>query len=408
MGKRRASGEGLLRWRKDRKHWEGRIVIGTNENGKPISKCFSGKTQREVVERMARYREQLRGQTLSADSRMKLRDWTEKWLTEYMVNLIRPETIANYRRESELHIYPYLGDYPISKITTVQIQRMYNDLRENGRKRCVEKYGKGLTGNTVRGIHMLLHEIMEYAMKENMILRNPTNGTTIPKIDPIELKVLDEKQLKKFMAAIQKDEQWRDFFYLEIMTGLRRGEICALKWSDFDIVERKLYVNRSVTAQGVIGKTKTCYSERVIKLPYSVHQILVNKKSLSKSEWMFPSPRDLTIPIRGDVAAKELNKILESAGLPHIRFHDLRHTFATHAVSAGIDPKTLSSILGHSKASFSLDRYGHVTADMQKGAAKTMGRFFNELVGEEVKQWQKAGEDNLHNSKAEDGEQESH
>ena len=123
---------------------------------------------------------------------------------------------------------------------------------------------------------------------------------------------------------------------------------------------------------------------------------------------MFPSPRDLTIPIRGDVAAKELNKILESAGLPHIRFHDLRHTFATHAVSAGIDPKTLSSILGHSKASFSLDRYGHVTADMQKGAAKTMGRFFNELVGEEVKQWQKAEEDNLHNSKAEDGEQESH
>ena len=408
MGKRRASGEGLLRWRKDRKHWEGRIVIGTNENGKPISKCFSGKTQREVVERMARYREQIRGQTLSADSRMKLRDWAEKWLTEYMVNLIRPETIANYRRESELHIYPYLGDYPISKITTVQIQRMYNDLRENGRKRCVEKYGKGLTGNTVRGIHMLLHEIMEYAMKENMILRNPTNGTTIPKIDPIELKVLDEKQLTKFMAAIQKDEQWRDFFYLEIMTGLRRGEICALKWSDFDIVERKLYVNRSVTAQGVIGKTKTCYSERVIKLPYSVHQILVNRKSLSKSEWMFPSPRDLTIPIRGDVAAKELNKILESAGLPHIRFHDLRHTFATHAVSAGIDPKTLSSILGHSKASFSLDRYGHVTADMQKGAAKTMGRFFNELVGEEVKQWQKAEEDNLHNSKAEDGEQESH
>ena len=94
----------------------------------------------------------------------------------------------------------------------------------------------------------------------------------------------------------------------------------------------------------------------------------------------------------GDIALKRLRKILESAGLPHIRFHDLRHTFATHAVSAGIDPKTLSSILGHSKASFSLDRYGHVTAEMQKGAAKTMGRFFDELVGEEVEQWRKAEE----------------
>lgn len=407
MGKRRASGEGLLRWRKDRRHWEGRIVVGTNEKGKPISKCFSGKTQREVVEQMSLYRERLRGMTLSQDSRMKLRDWTEKWLNEYMVHLIRPQTVANYRRECELHIYPYLGDCQISKITTIQIQRMYNDLKENGRRSQVEKKGKGLTGNTVRGIHMLLHEIMEFALKENMILRNPTNGTTIPKIEPVELQVLDEKQLKTFLAAIQKDEEWKDFFYLEIMTGLRRGEICALKWSDFDMVERKLYVNRALSAQGVIGKTKTSYSERVIKLPYSVYQLLVDRKKSAQSEWMFPHPNDTTNPIPGDMALHQLRRILDSAGLPCIRFHDLRHTFATHAVSAGIDPKTLSSILGHSKASFSLDRYGHVTADMQKGAAKTMGSFFNELIGEEVKQWQKA-EECHQSSKAEDGERESH
>ena len=407
MGSRRASGEGLLRWRKDRKHWEGRITIGTSEDGKPISKCFSGKTQREVVEKMTRFREQLRGVTLSADSRMKLRDWTEKWLNEYMVHLIRPQTLDNYRRECELHIFPYIGDYQISKITTFQIQRMYNDLRENGRCKCIDLYGKGLSGNTARGIHMLLHEIMEYALKENMILKNPTNGATIPKIESVELQVLNEKQLKKFMAAIQKDKDWKDFFYLEIMTGLRRGEICALRWTDFDIVERKLYVNRSVSNNGMIGKTKTYYSERVIKLPYSVYQVLVDRKTSSHSEWMFPQPNDHTKPITGEAALNRLKQILEAEGLPSIRFHDLRHTFATHAVSAGIDPKTLSSILGHSKASFSLDRYGHVTADMQKGAAKTMGSFFNELVGEEVMQWQKT-EDNLHNSKADDGEPESH
>ena len=218
--------------------------------------------------------------------------------------------------------------------------------------------------------------------------------------------VLDEKQLKIFISAIQSNEQWRDFFYLEIMTGLRRGEICALKWSDFDIVERKLHVNRSVTPHGVIGKAKTCYSERVIKLPYSVYQVLVNRKTSPQSEWMFPQPKELSKPITGETALRQLKVILKSSGLPNIRFHDLRHTFATHAVSAGIDPKTLSSILGHSKASFSLDRYGHVTAEMQQGAAKTMGRFFNELVGEEVDQWQKEEEDRHHNSKAEDGEQE--
>lgn len=250
MANRRASGEGLLRWRKDRKHWEGRITIGSSDDGKPISKCFSGKTQREVIEKMTRFREQLHGMTLSADSRMKLKDWSERWLNEYMVHVIRPKTISRYRGMLQLHVYPYLGDYRISKITTIQVQRMYNDLKENGRRRDVKKLGKGLSGNTVRGIHMLLHEIMEYALKENMILKNPTNGTTIPKIEPIELQVLNEKQLKTFISALQSDKAWSDFFYLEIMTGLRRGEICALQWSDLDMVEKKLYVNRSASYQG--------------------------------------------------------------------------------------------------------------------------------------------------------------
>lgn len=403
MANRRASGEGLLRWRKDRKHWEGRITIGSSDDGKPISKCFSGKTQREVIEKMTRFREQLHGMTLSADSRMKLKDWSERWLNEYMVHVVRPKTISRYRGILQLHVYPYLGDYRISKITTIQVQRMYNDLKENGRRRDVKKLGKGLSGNTVRGIHMLLHEIMEYALKENMILKNPTNGTTIPKIEPIELQVLNEKQLKTFISALQSDKAWSDFFYLEIMTGLRRGEICALQWSDLDMVEKKLYVNRSASYQGEVGKTKTLYSERVIKLPQSVYEVLIERLKTSQSEWIFPHPKDISKPMPGDIALRRLRKILESAGLPHIRFHDLRHTFATHAVSAGIDPKTLSSILGHSKASFSLDRYGHVTAEMQKGAAKTMGRFFEELVGEEVAEWQKA-EENHQNLKTEDGE----
>ena len=403
MGKRRASGEGLLRWRKDRKCWEGRITVGTNEKGKPITKCFSGKTQRDVIAQMSQYREQLRGICLSSDSRMKLKDWGEKWLNEHMVHLIRPSTLKRYRRQCEIHIYPYLGDCQISKITTKQIQRMYNDLKENGRQINVKQKGKSLTGNTVRGIHTILHEMMEYALKENMIFNNPTNGTTIPKIEPFELQIVTDKQIKKFMAAIQSESDWRDFFYLEIMSGLRRGEICGLKWSDFDMVERKLNINRSISPEGLVGNTKTHYSVRSIKLPHSVYQILADRKETSRSDWIFPHPKDPTKPITGSIALRRLRKILSQADLPRIRFHDLRHTFATQAVSAGIDPKTLSSILGHSKASFSLDRYGHVTADMQKGAAKTMGAFFGELIGEEVKTWEKTGE-NRPDKKMEDGD----
>ena len=110
MANRRASGEGLLRWRKDRKHWEGRITIGSSDDGKPISKCFSGKTQREVIEKMTRFREQLHGMTLSADSRMKLKDWSERWLNEYMVHVIRPKTISRYRGMLQLHVYTFRWD----------------------------------------------------------------------------------------------------------------------------------------------------------------------------------------------------------------------------------------------------------------------------------------------------------
>ena len=191
MANRRASGEGLLRWRKDRKHWEGRITIGSSDDGKPISKCFSGKTQREVIEKMTRFREQLHGMTLSADSRMKLKDWSERWLNEYMVHVIRPKTISRYRGMLQLHVYPYLGDYRISKITTIQVQRMYNDLKENGRRRDVKKLGKGLSGNTVRGIHMLLHEIMEYAFQEGVLATACHHAYPEPKLMHGLLKAVD-------------------------------------------------------------------------------------------------------------------------------------------------------------------------------------------------------------------------
>lgn len=115
---------------------------------------------------------------------------------------------------------------------------------------------------------------------------------------------------------------------------------------NYNMVDRKLYVNRAVSDQGVVGKTKTYYGERAIKLPYSVYKLLVDRKTSAQSEWIFPHPTDPAKPMKGERAVRQLKKILDVVGLPNIRFHDLRHTFATHAVSAGIDPKTLSSILG--------------------------------------------------------------
>ncbi len=385
MPKRRASGDGTLRKREDGR-WEGRLVIGTKKNGLPLYKCFLHKSQKEVLARMDEYKEDLKGAVLCEDYRMTLGEWLDKWLNEHMAFSIRESTKERYRNYIG-YIKPQLGHKHVSAITTAEVQIMYNKLKESGRQRCHPTMGHQLSDSTVRSIHMMLHEAMEYAMREHMILKNPTVGTTIPKASAKEMQILTEAQIQTFMEAIKKDELWNDFFYLELMTGLREGEICALKWSDFDSAEGKLAICRTLHSDGTTGDTKTYSGMRSIKLPQSAADMLRERKQTAISEWIFPNPLKPENAILGSAAYNRLKKILKECNLPDIRFHDLRHTFATQAIAGGVDPKSLSHLLGHTKASFSLDRYAHVTSEMQAGAAAVMGSFFDKIIGKEVDGW---------------------
>ncbi|MBO5907137.1 MAG: site-specific integrase, partial [Clostridia bacterium] len=131
-----------------------------------------------------------------------------------------------------------------------------------------------------------------------------------------------------------------------------------------------------------IGETKTETGKRIIYLPESTVNILKDRKKQSLTEWIFPNPYRPEDPMLPNSAYHKLKKILKSAGLPSIRFHDLRHTFATHALTSGVDAKTLSKILGHTNASFTLDTYTHVTSDMQERAANIVGSFTESLFGD--------------------------
>ena len=233
----------------------------------------------------------------------------------------------------------------------------------------------------MRSIHMLLHEIMDAAVKAHLISKNPTDGTTIPKCNYPPKKILNDAQLEKFMKAIENEPIWHDFFYTEITTGLRRGEICGLKWSDLDETAGRLKVQRSVGVNSEIGETKTETGTRTILLPPSTLHILKERHKTAMTEWIFPSLLIPENPVAPSAAYHRLKEILKEADLPDIRFHDLRHTFATHALANGVDPKTLSGILGHTNASFTLDTYTHVTTDMQKNAAGIVGGFVEEIFG---------------------------
>ena len=234
---------------------------------------------------------------------------------------------------------------------------------------------------------MMLHNCMNAAVSAHLIPRNPTEGTTIPKANYAPKKVLNDAQLDTFMQAIEAEPIWYDFFYTEITTGLRLGEICGLQWEDLNEETGRLSVRRSVSrASGgglQIGETKTETGKRTILLPPSTLHLLKERKKTAMTEWIFPSLLQPEKPVSPSTAYQRLKVILKQAGLPDIRFHDLRHTFATHALVSGVDAKTLSGILGHTNASFTLDTYTHVTTDMQKNAAGIVGDFMDELMKEE-------------------------
>ena len=186
------------------------------------------------------------------------------------------------------------------------------------------------------------------------------------------------------MKVITEDEIWCDFFYTELTTGLRRGELCGLKWEDFDSKAGTLKICRTIRTEkgGALeaGDTKTYAGKRTILLPRSTIRLLRKRKESALTEWIFPDLLNPEKPTHPVGAYRQLKKLLADTGLPSIRFHDLRHTFATHALAGGVDAKTLSGILGHTKASFTLDTYAHVTGDMQRRAAKIVGNFIQDIL----------------------------
>ena len=384
MAKKRPNGDGTIRKRTDGR-WEGRVIIGHKEDGKPIIKTVTSKTQKELVSKMHRVQNDYDGVNLNEKSDMKMEDWCKAWLRDYAEPNLRPSTYQGYKSVIYIHIIPELGNKPVRFISSADINKFYINLKRNGRKQYRKQKGKGLSDATVYGAHLVLHEMLEFAVRARMIAVNPCDGAFVPKCNYAPKKILSEGQLETFMKAISQEPLWYEFFYTEITTGLRRGEICGLKWEDIDFVSSKMHIRRNVTRltknECVIGETKTATGMRDILLPPSTLHMLKARRERSSSKWIFPSFFDNNVPIAPNLVYKKLKGILQKADLPDIRFHDLRHTFATHALANGVDAKTLSGILGHTNASFTLDTYTHVTSDMHKQARDIVGEFMNDITG---------------------------
>ena len=383
MAKRRPSGDGMVRKRDDGR-WEGRIVVGHKENGESIFRYIYANTQKELTAKLRQNIQAYQGIDLTEQRRMTLSEWLNQWLDQRMAGTVRGDTLNGYRRDLNNHVKPRLGQKQLAKITPADLKDLYAYLLKHGRLSGGRGDGNGLAPATVRGIHTTLHHALKIAVEEGLLPTNPADGVAPPKLPRNPKGILNNDQLDALMAAINRDPLWHDFFYVELTTGLRRGELCGLKWRDFDSETGTLNVCRTIHMKkggGLSeGDTKTYAGTRTILLPHSTAQLLQQRKRTALTEWIFPDPLRPENPTHPGGACRQLKRLLLETGLPNIRFHDLRHTFATHALAGGVDAKTLSGILGHTKASFTLDTYTHVTGDMQRHAAEIVGDFIQDIL----------------------------
>ena len=333
MAKRRPSGDGMVRKREDGR-WEGRIVVGHKKNGTPIFQHAYAHTQKELTEKLHQNIERYQDVELTEDSRMTLGEWLDRWLTDYKENTVRPGTLAGYRSCIENYIKPQLGGKQVSLVTSQDVQKLYRRLKENGRVREHPRFGSALSDTTINRLHAIFHQAMEDALHAHIIAKNPTVGATVPKASHAPKRVLTDRELDTFLDAVREDKIWGDFFYVELTTGMRRGEICGLVWQDFDARNGVLQVRRTLHDRklgvDMLGKTKTRSGERTIVLPRSTADILRRRKEKAITQWIFPDPVRPELPLSPNCAYTHMKAILHKAGLPDIRFHDLRHPYVKH------------------------------------------------------------------------------
>ena len=334
MAKKRANGEGSIRKRSDGR-WEGRYTAGYHpETGKRIIKNVLGKTQAECKAKLKKAIEESQSLDVGRAAEYTVAAWLRTWFELYAKPHIRPSTMNYYHRNIEQHIIPAIGDIPLNKLTTRDVQKLYNDLQSNGRLRKVQKKKKpGLSNSTVRGIHMMLHNALDRAVKEKLILSNPTENCIIPKIVKQEMKILHPDHISAYLDAAERRNAL-PMFYLELVSGLRKGELVALQWSDLDEANGTISVSKQASWDAehklILSRPKTGNSIREVSIPQDAVELLKQEHAKHPGNpWMFPSSRTGEM-YHPDSVVNLHKKILKDAGLEHIRFHDLRHPYVKH------------------------------------------------------------------------------
>jgi integrase len=354
MAKRRSKGEGTI-YQRPNGLWVAQITLPNGKRKVKYSK--DQKTAREWL--LLKRKELSDGMVLEKD--VRLDQFLDVYYNDVAAHNLREKTLQAYEYLIRLHIKPELGNYKLSQISPAIVQKFYSKKLETLSKR------------TVQFIHSVLHKAFDQALRWNLVTRNVFDLVDAPNPKRSTMNVWMPEQARQFLKHVETDRLY-PLYALAIASGMREGELLGLYWEDVDFVKSEISVQRAV--QYLIGKglvitePKTQHSRRSIVVARFAMDALRNHfdQAELKTGLVFVTSRHTPFNPRNIVRHFKLKS--KEAGLPEIRFHDLRHTAATLMLSGGIHPKVVQEMLGHSQISLTLDTYSHIVPSLQKEAAE--------------------------------------
>jgi integrase len=381
--RRRGNHEGSIVKRADGR-WMASITIGRDPaTGKLKRVCFYGKTRQQAADQRSHALSDLQRGTFVAPHKLTVGQWLETWLREYKRPKVRPLTFDNYERIVRCHLIPALGHLPLKELRPEHVQRAYN-----------EQHQAGLSVGSIRVIHAVLRSALKQAMKHQLVLRNVTEAVTPSTARSRTMQPLSLQEVGHFLSVIA-DHRLFPPILLGLGTGLRRGELLALRWQDVDLQRGLIHVRQTLARVRVHGPSedgkktrlvfqepKTNQSRRTIPIPADIVEELHRHKARQAQERLLLGEAyddhglifctALGSPLEPVDFYRRFVRLLQQAGLPARRFHDARHTFATLMLELGESPKTVQTMLGHTTIATTLDIYSHVSLELEQRAAANL------------------------------------
>jgi integrase len=376
LSKKRGNGEGSIHRRKGG-GWCAQYTVYTAKGRK--RRTLYGKTRQEVAAKLAKaLSDREGGITFDADN-LRLGDYLQRWLEDSKKGSVKRVTYEGYARQVRNHLLPTLGRIKLRALTPAHLRGLYR-----------EKTETGLSARTVGYIHTTIHNALEQAVKDGLVPRNVADIVKPPQLCREEIQPLTPAQTKTLLEAVGGD-RFEALYVLAVTAGPRQGELLGLKWEDIALDRSLLQVRRTLSStkggEPIFSNPKTAKGRRSVKLTARAVEVLRRHRERQLEEreevaglWqnhdlVFPT-RVGTPMSRHNLVARSFKPILKRAGLPEIRFHDLRHTCATLMLAVGANPKVAQETLGHANVTITLDTYSHLLPTMQDEVAEKV----NELL----------------------------